>query len=294
MLELLSLSRRYGDMLAMDELSFTVRSGEVVGFLGPNGAGKTTAMRSVLGITRPDSGEVRWNDSRIEHEQRLRFGYMPEERGLYGTMGVLDQLVYIGRLHGMDKTAARASSIQWLETLGLADRREDKLEALSMGNQQRIQLASALVHQPELLVLDEPFSGLDPTGIEALSNVLAERAREGAAVVFSSHQLDLVEDLCERVVIINKGRTVVEGRTDELTMSDTTVVVRIAGVDTSRWVDGLEGVHVEHVEHGEVRLSLDEPSRADAVLTAARDAGPVRTFSFERRRLSEVFREAVA
>lgn len=294
MLRLAGLSRRYGDTIALDDLSFKVDAGEVVGFLGPNGAGKTTAMRSVLGIVQPDSGEVLWKGNPVQHRDRLTFGYMPEERGLYGTMLVLEQLVYLARLHGMERRAAESSAQQWLETLGLTDRAGSRLDALSMGNQQRVQLAAALVHDPELLVLDEPFSGLDPTGIEALSAVLAERARQGVAVVFSSHQLDLVENLCERVVIINRGHTVAEGATADLTTSETTLVVRIADDQTGGWADGLDGVLIERVEHGDVRLSLDNPSRADTVLAAAQRAGSVQHFSFERRRLSEVFREAVA
>ena len=180
----------------------------MVGFVGPNGAGKTTAMRIVLGVLEPDAGEVRWRGARVDAETRRRFGYMPEERGLYPKMRVLDHLVYLARLHGLGATDARSSALGAVETLGVADRRTDRVESLSLGNQQRVQLAAALVHRPDVLVLDEPFSGLDPVGVDVLSGVLRERADGGVPVVFSSHQLELVERLCESVVLIDHGRVV--------------------------------------------------------------------------------------
>ena len=199
LLELDSLSRRFGNVTALDNLSFTVPAGQVVGFLGPNGAGKTTTMRAIFGLTDLDAGAVRWNGAPVGPAERRRFGYMPEERGLYPNMLVAEQVRYIGRLHGMD--AAAAAAAQWLERLAVADRAGSKVEALSHGNQQRVQLAAALVHDPEALVLDEPLAGLDPTGIDAIGEVLLERAHSGRCVLFSSHQLDLVEDLCESVAM---------------------------------------------------------------------------------------------
>ena len=193
MLELIDLTRRFGDVVALDAVSFVVPPGQIVGFLGPNGAGKTTAMRIVLGVLEPDRGEVRWRGRPADLSTRRRFGYMPEERGLYPKMRVLDQLVYLARLHGLSDADADASSRRSLATLGVEDRAGDRVEQLSLGNQQRVQLGVALVHDPEVLVLDEPFSGLDPTGVDVMSGVLAERAEQGVPVVFSSHQLELVE-----------------------------------------------------------------------------------------------------
>jgi ABC-2 type transport system ATP-binding protein len=293
LLELDGLTRRYGKTVAMDDLRFEVRGGEVVGFLGPNGAGKTTAMRCVLGITEADAGEVRWNGSRIAYEQRLRFGYMPEERGLYPTMFVLEHLVYLARLHGIDRDVAAERARYWLDRLGIGDHDKKRVDSLSLGNQQRVQMIAALVHEPDLLVLDEPFSGLDPTGIETLSNVLAERAAAGVAVVFSSHQLDLVEHLCERVVIINKGRTVTSGSTDELTRSTNTLSVRVDNDESAQWAAQLPGAQLVDIEFGNARIVLDEGTSPDSVLDAACRAGSVLHFTFERKRLSEVFREAV-
>src|SRR5450631_4553366 len=194
LLELKGLTRRYGPVTALYGLTFSVQAGQVVGFLGPNGAGKTTTMRAVFGLTDLDSGEVRWNGTRVDQPARRRFGYMPEERGLYPGMLVGEQVAYMGRLHGLSAARAATATDNWLERLGIADRRNSKVETLSHGNQQRVQLTAALVHDPVLLVLDEPLSGLDPTGIHAIGQVLVDRARAGCCVLFSSHQLDQVEE----------------------------------------------------------------------------------------------------
>jgi ABC-2 type transport system ATP-binding protein len=194
-LELSGLTRRYGAITALDHLSFTVPAGQVVGFLGPNGAGKTTTMRAIFGLTDLDSGEVRWNGMRVAQAERRRFGYMPEERGLYPGMLVGEQVEYLGRLHGLSAVDAAAATKMWLERLGVADRAASKVDVLSHGNQQRVQLAAALVHGPDLIVLDEPLSGLDPTGIDEIGAVLIEQAKAGCCVLLSSHQLDHVEDL---------------------------------------------------------------------------------------------------
>ena len=208
-LELDGLTRRYGALPAPDDLSFSVPSGQVVGFLVPNGAGKTTTVRAVFGLTELDFGTVRWNGAPVGQNERRRFGYMPEEQGLYPAMLVGEQLDYLGRLHGMSVPDATVATRTWLERLGIADRADSKVDALPHGNQQRVQLAAALVHGPELLVLDEPLAGLDPTGIDAIGEVLVEQARSGWCVLFASHQLDQVEDLCEEVTIIDHGRLVV-------------------------------------------------------------------------------------
>ena len=295
MLDLDQLHRRFGDVVALDGMTFTVDAGKVVGFLGPNGAGKTTAMRAVLGVTALDSGTIRFDGREVDAQARRHFGYMPEERGLYPGMQVLDQLEYLGRLHGMEAAAAQRSARRECERLGLAERVESKVEELSLGNQQRVQLAAALVHEPDLLVLDEPFSGLDPVGIDDLSAVLAERAHDGATVLFSSHQLDLVEHLCEAVAIVDRGRLVAAGPVDELTRGGRPrLAVRVAGDPDGRWASSLPpGARVQSVEHATVMITLDEGVAADPVLDAARAAGSVEHFAFERRRLSEVFREAV-
>ena len=295
MLEFDALTRRYGPVVALDDLSVTVPPGQVFGFLGPNGAGKTTAMRAVFGLVTLDAGVVRWRGAPVSAGDRRRFGYMPEERGLYPGMVVLEQIEYLARLHGMPADTARATARHWLERLGIGDRAESKVEALSLGNQQRAQLAAALVHESELLVLDEPFSGLDPAGVDAMGAVLMEQARSGRGVLFSSHQLDLVEDLCESVAIIDHGHLVATGSVQELTTAGRRrLVVKVEGDWTGAWARQLPGAGVSRVDGGAVRLVLDEGTDPQTVLAAAMGAGPVEQFGFERRRLSEVFREAVA
>jgi ABC-2 type transport system ATP-binding protein len=294
LLEFDGLSRRFGTLTALDNLSFSVPSGHVVGFLGPNGAGKTTTMRAIFGLTDLDAGSVRWKGMPVGPTERRRFGYMPEERGLYPNMLVGEQVDYLGRLHGMDASAAASATTRWLERLGVADRAKSKVEALSHGNQQRVQLVAALVHDPEVLVLDEPLAGLDPAGVDAISEVLAEQAHSGRCVLFSSHQLDLVEDLCESVVIIDHGRLVASGTVDELaTRGPRRLVVRVEGDRQGVWARSIPGVKVSEVDGGQVRLVLDDVTDSDVVLDAARSAGHVTEFVFERLRLSEVFREAV-
>ncbi len=294
LLELEGLRRTFGSLVALDDLTFSVPSGQVVGFLGPNGAGKTTTMRAIFGLTDLDAGVVRWDGTPVGRAQWRRFGYMPEERGLYPGMLVGEQVEYLGRLHGMRPRDAAAATQKWLERLNIADRAMSKVEALSHGNQQRVQLAAALVHDPELLVLDEPLAGLDPTGIDAISHVLVEQARSGCCVLLSSHQLDLVEDLCEQVTIIDHGRLVVTGTVDDLASSGARrLVVRVEGDRTAEWARRLPGVTVSEVSAGASRLVLDDDVDSDVVLRAAMATGRVTQFSFERRRLSEVFREAV-
>jgi ABC-2 type transport system ATP-binding protein len=294
-LELRDLARRYGDVVALDGISFSVAAGQMFGFVGPNGAGKTTAMRIVLGVLAPDRGEVRFRDRPVDFEVRTRFGYMPEERGLYPKMRVRDQLVYLARLHGSGEREAGASADRWIERLGLGARAGDRVEELSLGNQQRVQLAAALVHDPELLVLDEPFSGLDPVGVDVLSGVLADYAATGVPVVFSSHQLELVERLCEAVAIIKDGRIVASGPVEALRDRggrDRRVRVAVDGA-AEGWLARVPGAEVVATGPRGTLVALHDGAAPDAVLDAARAAGSVTHFSLERPTLTDLFREAV-
>ncbi|MDJ0497740.1 MAG: ATP-binding cassette domain-containing protein [Acidimicrobiia bacterium] len=294
MLEIDRLSKRYGDVVALDGCSFRVARGQLLGFLGPNGSGKTTTMRSVFSLVRPDSGEVRWNNERISASTRLGFGYMPEQRGLYPRMKVASQLAYFGQLHGMAKDQAVAATTEWLERLGLRDRADSRLEELSHGNQQRIQLAAALLHNPELLVLDEPFSGLDPIGVQDMIEILVERAEAGAAVVFSSHQLDLVEDLCEDVVIIASGKVVLAGPVRALRSRSHH---RYLEIEVAAPVSGLDrefaDLEVVTITDGRITLRLDDDTPLEPLIRRASALGKVQEFSFTPPNLSEVFREVV-
>ena len=294
MLDLIDLSKHYGSITALDRASFAAAPGRIVGFLGPNGAGKTTAMRCVFGLVQPERGEVRWDGKPIDRTTRLRFGYMPEQRGLYPRMKVGDQVAYFAEHHGLTDRAARTAAATWLERLGIADRSASRTETLSHGNQQRVQLAVALAHDPVLLVLDEPFSGLDPIGIATMTDILRERAAAGVAVMFSSHQLDLVEDVCQDVVIIAHGRIVAAGEIEALKASSgrRELEVEIEGADGD-WLAGRSDVTVLERSDGRVKLLVSEGSDLRELLAAAEGAGTVRRFSYGPPRLSELFMEAI-
>jgi ABC-2 type transport system ATP-binding protein len=293
-LEVRDLHKSFGSVRALTGASFSVGRGDMLGFLGPNGAGKTTAMRIAFRLISPDSGSVTWDGDPIRPDDLLRFGYMPEQRGLYPKMRAADQLAYFGRLHEMSKKDALDSAHSWLGRFGLGDRASDPVETLSHGNQQRVQLAAALVHDPELLVLDEPFSGLDPIAVETMSDVLREQAAAGKAVVFSSHQLDLVEDLCEDVAIINQGAVVVNGKVEQL--KDEAPIrhleLDVEG-DPSELVEFLDGVQSTKMEGDRLVAIISADTDVRGFIARAQDAGKVRHFAYTSPSLSDLFREAV-
>jgi ABC-2 type transport system ATP-binding protein len=264
-----------------------------VGFLGPNGAGKTTTMRAIFGLLHPDRGEVRWNGKPVGLEERTRFGYMPEERGLYPKMKVGDQLAYFAELSGMSGVAAKEAAAGWLGRLSLGDRAGARLEELSHGNQQRVQLAAALVHDPELAVLDEPFSGLDPLGVESMADILTQTAAMGVAVIFSSHQLDLVEDVCQDVVIIDHGKVVETGAVEELKAASPHRSLEVI-VNGEPWIPLLPSGTVTSKQDGRMRVLVDASVDLDQILVSAREAGEVTAFSFEPPSLTDLFLEAVS
>jgi ABC-2 type transport system ATP-binding protein len=284
------LGKSFGDLRVLDGVSFEVEPGRILGFLGRNGAGKTTTMRCIFGLVQPDAGTITWGGRPLDASRRRRFGYMPEERGLYPKMAVLAQLVHFGRLSGMGAPEAREAGLAWLERFGLADRAASRLEELSHGNQQRVQLAVALVHAPEVLVLDEPFSGLDPVGVAEMGRVLRGAAAEGTTILFSSHQLDLVEGLCADVAIIDSGRVVRRGDLEEIRARSPYRRAEVT-VDGRPWVPTeLGGTHVEGERpHTLLPASVD----VDQLLAAARAVGPVTSLRFEPPSLSDLFHEAV-
>lgn len=266
----------------------------MLGFLGPNGAGKTTAMRAVFGLVKPDGGTVTWQGEPIDEAARMTFGYMPEQRGLYPRMKILDQVAYMGQIHGMPKAAAIESASRWLDRLGLSDRKDHPLDSLSHGNQQRVQLAVSLVHDPVLLVLDEPFSGLDPIAAETMSEILREQAAAGKAVVFSSHQLDVVEDICEDVAIINEGRIVVRGVVKQLKDAAPIRHLEIELDDaTGDILSSLEGTIHTSVNGGVQTAIIDADTDVRGLLLKAQEAGTIRHFTYTTPSLSDLFREAV-
>jgi ABC-2 type transport system ATP-binding protein len=293
-LALAGLRRRFGEVVALDGLGFSVPPGRLFGFVGRNGAGKTTTMRIVCGLLAADEGSVTWRGRAMDAGARARIGYMPEERGLYPKMRALEHLEYLGVVHGMSHREARAAATHWLGRLGLADRASAPVEQLSQGNQQRVQLAAALVHRPELLVLDEPFAGLDPIVCDVLTDLLREQAAGGVPVLFSSHQLELVEHLCESVAIIDRGRLVACGAVDELRAGGPRMVradVRDANGD---WTTAVPGVEVMQRAADRVVLKLAAGTDSQRVLDAARGAGRVTRFAEEHATLAELFRDLVA
>ena len=288
------VTKRFGAVRALADCSFSVARGTMLGFLGPNGAGKTTAMRAVFGLVEPDTGDVLWDGRPISLEQRLRFGYMPEERGLYPRMPVGEQLAYFGLLHGMDEREARAAASSWLERLGLADRAASTIEELSHGNQQRAQLAAALVHGPELLILDEPFAGLDPVAVHTLAELLREQADRGAAVLFSSHQLDLVQDICKEVAIIDNGRIVATGDLEALRSCSLRrrIELRLDGAPAD-WIPAVPGIELVDRRNGDLELLADRDVNPEHVLAAAERTARVVEFSYGPPSLAELFLELV-
>lgn len=288
------ISKRYGSTVALDGVSFDVRPGELFGFVGSNGAGKTTTMRITLGVLAADSGEVRLDGQPVDLNVRRTIGYMPEERGLYPKMKVGRQLSYLAQLHGLSRSEASDAVRRWTERLGIAERTGDTVDSLSLGNQQRVQLAAALVHDPKVLVLDEPFSGLDPVAVDVMSDVLIEKANSGVPVIFSSHQLDLVERLCHRVGIIVKGRMRAVGTVDELRSGGDARLVVHAPAASAGWADGLPGVTTVEQADGRTVLSVTSGVDDQQILKTALETGPVHEFSLHRPSLTDLFREVVS
>jgi ABC-2 type transport system ATP-binding protein len=294
-LEFDGLHKSFGNNHVLDGVGFTVAPGSMFGFVGSNGAGKTTTMRIAMGLVRADAGTVRWQGKDLDPEARRRVGYMPEERGLYPKMKVGEQVTYFARLHGLGPAEAARASEEWVDRLGLGERRGDQVEKLSLGNQQRVQLAAALVSRPEVLILDEPFSGLDPIGVDSLAEALLDQCRRGVPVVFSSHQLELVERLCDSVGILARGRMVATGTVEELRRRETGRLLRVVVPDAApHWAGGLSGVRVVSEQAGDTLLELPDGTDDQAVLAAALRTGRVTHFAWQQPTLVELFREAVA
>ncbi|MBK0421862.1 ATP-binding cassette domain-containing protein [Leucobacter sp. CSA2] len=299
MIDVQNISRSFGDRRVLDGVSFEVASGRMTGFVGGNGAGKTTTMRIILGVLAKDAGEVRFEGEPITAEQRSRIGYMPEERGLYPKMKVLEQLIYLGRLHGMSSHDAKRSAQGLLARLGLEERENETLESLSLGNQQRAQIAAALVHEPIALVLDEPFSGLDPMAVEVVVGVLRDYAAQGAPVLFSSHQLDIVERLCDDLVVIGGGKILASGSREALRAEHAgrEFELELAGpAADAGWLREQPGITVTHLDGGRARFEAAADSDAQAVLARAVAAGPdaqIRSFAPVVPTLAQIFKEVV-
>jgi ABC-2 type transport system ATP-binding protein len=296
-LEIEGISRSFGGHKVLDEVSFGVGDGRMTGFVGGNGAGKTTTMRIILGVLASDSGTVTLDGTRLTPADRALFGYMPEERGLYPKMKVAEQIVYLGRLHGLTPSAAKSSTADLLDRLGLTDRADATVESLSLGNQQRAQIAAALVHGPSVLVLDEPFSGLDPMAVETVQSVLAEHAATGIPVLFSSHQLDIVERICDDLVVIAGGRIRASGSREQLREQHSEARYELDLTHDAGWVREMPGVRVVELDGDYIVFDVDHgpagQDAAQAVLRRALETGPVRRFAPVLPTLSQIFKEVV-
>jgi ABC-2 type transport system ATP-binding protein len=289
------VSRSFGSIAAVNDVSFTVEPGSVFGLLGPNGAGKTTTMRMILGIYVPDGGSISWKGRPIDLRVRRTFGYLPEERGLYGKMTVRDQIAYFGRLHGLEEEVARARAARWMDKLGIAHYAKRACNELSKGNQQKVQLASAVLHDPELLVLDEPFSGLDPVNAQAMLDTIRELAAAGTALILSSHQMFQIEDACRAFCIVGDGRVRAHGTLAELRSTFPTRVVRVApDTPAIRAVFTQLGAR-ETVPAATDGVAYELPSATDfaALLRDAVAAGPVETFERHEPSLGQIYARAL-
>ncbi|MFC9993995.1 ABC transporter ATP-binding protein [Nocardia sp. NPDC127526] len=292
MLEVAHLVRRFGEHVAVDDVSFAVAPGALTGFVGGNGAGKTTTMRMIMGVLAVHGGEVRWDGRAVTAADRRSFGYMPEERGLYPKQPVVDQLVYLARLRGMSAAAARARADELLRRFDLSGRGKDKLESLSLGNQQRVQIAAAMIAEPAALILDEPFSGLDPVAVDSMAELLREYAAQGVPVLFSSHQLDLVERLCDELVILAAGKVVGQGSVEELRAGSALRYRLVLGGDPA-WLNGFAGVRVLETNGARAVVELAGAS-TDDLLRAALERGSVRELAEVRPSVAEIYREVTA
>jgi ABC-2 type transport system ATP-binding protein len=295
-LEIDGLTKRFGTVQALDGVTFTVAAGGICGFLGANGAGKTTTMRVVLGFLRADAGKATWQGRDTRSWPRRTWGYMPEERGLYLRMPVLDQLVFYGSLYGMTRREARGAALEWLARFRIAEHAERKAESLSKGNQQKVQFIATVLHDPDVLLMDEPFVGLDPINVSLLKDAFLELRDRGKTLVFSTHQLDQADELCDSVAIIDHGRVVTSGPTRDVKRSTGHQVVR---VETSAngelaWLRSLPHVTVTRPGQDYTEVRVDAGSDPQAVLRAAIAQGDdVLRFEVADPSLEDVFIERV-
>ncbi len=292
-LHLHGITKSYGSRRVLDDVTFDVAPGRLTGFVGGNGAGKTTTMRIVLGLLSSDSGSVTLDDAPVTGADRRTFGYMPEERGLYPKMKVLEQIVYLARLHGIGKADAVDRATGILTELGLGERLGDTIESLSLGNQQRAQIAAALVHDPKVMILDEPFSGLDPLAVDVVASTLQATAARGTAILFSSHQLDVVERLCDDLVILAGGTIRAAGSRDGLRAEHAGNRYELVSAGDAGWLRTEPGVTVVDFEGGYALFDADDADTAQRVLRAAVDRGDVASFAPKHPSLAQIFKEVI-
>jgi ABC-2 type transport system ATP-binding protein len=291
-LEITNVSKTFGSFQAVDNVSFTVTPGRIFGFLGTNGAGKTTTMRMILDIIRQDSGSITWNGAPNTSIPRSEFGYLPEERGLYPKMHVDEQLLFLAQLYGANKKVASSTLDEWLERLDITENRKKLVEQLSKGNQQKIQFLAAILHDPDILILDEPFSGLDPVNADQMKAAFLEMRDRGKTIIFSTHQLDDAQELCHEVAIIHRGKLMISGDVLEVRKSMHRQVVRfgVAGNQPMPWLSDLGGVRIGREREDHLELMVPDADTAQEVLREAIRRGlTVTQFDISYPSLNDVF-----
>ena len=290
-LQLHNVTKQFGHHTAVDHLSLTIQENDMFGFLGANGAGKTTTFRMILGLIDASSGSIDWNGKPIDYSTSRFIGYLPEERGLYPKMKVKEQIIYLARLRGMNKQEASAELAKWLDRFKIPEYADKKVEELSKGNQQKIQFIASVIHQPKLLILDEPFSGLDPVNVELLKDAVIDIKENGATIVFSSHRMEHVEELCQNLCIMQKGRPVVQGGLKEIKRNFGKKNISIhADFDLSPLRE-MEGILRWKATAEGVKLQVDREETAQKVLSSIYEKGFIRKFELEEPSLNDIFIE---
>ncbi len=286
------ISKSFAQFHAVTDLSMEVKEGSIFGFLGANGAGKTTTMRMILDILRPDSGQITWNNKNVNEIPRNKLGYLPEERGLYPKMEVEDQLLFLAQLNGLSKQAAKTELNEWLDRFQINANRKKKVEELSKGNQQKVQFLATILHDPEILIMDEPFSGLDPVNANVLKEAFLEMHRRGKTIIFSTHQLEQVEELCQDVVIINKGQSVVQGNVQEIKRRHGRNVIRLKldNDPEARWLDTMQGIRVDKRRQDYIEMYMESGFNPNVIVeTALRHNGQISLFELVEPSLTDIF-----
>jgi ABC-2 type transport system ATP-binding protein len=292
-LQINRVSKRYGETKAVNELSLEVPRNQIFGLLGANGAGKTTTIRMVLGLLQPSEGSIRWNGKEINYSTSHEIGYLPEERGLYPKLTVKQQLIYLGRLRGMKKSLIISKMKEWLERFRIPEYENKRVDELSKGNQQKIQFIAAVIHEPALLFLDEPFSGLDPVNVELLKKAVKQLSQQGTTLIFSSHRMELVEDLCQNLCILYKGSPVVQGNLRDIKRSFGKKNIIIHTDLDLEQVKDIEGVtQVTTTAQGYI-VQVTDDRIAQTILMKIAPLGMVTHFSLEEPSLNDIFIEKV-
>ncbi|GCE09570.1 ABC transporter ATP-binding protein [Dictyobacter aurantiacus] len=291
-----TISKSFGQFQAVKDLSMEVKEGALFGLLGANGAGKTTTMRMVLDIFRPDRGQITWNGKDVREIPRRELGYLPEERGLYSKMSVEEQLLFLAQLNGLSKRDAKSAMDEWLDRFQINANRKKKIEDLSKGNQQKIQFLATILHNPSILIMDEPFSGLDPVNAIVLKDAFLEMHRRGKTIIFSTHQLDQVEEMCEDIVIMNKGEAVVEGSVQEVRRQHGRNIVRLKLENDPQalWLDDMDGVQVTKRRQDYIEMQIRADLDPNVILeTALQHSGQINRFELAEPSLTDIFIERV-